>query len=243
MIDEKRFTELSRRAALAGRTDYSRFMEPSMIPAARRCAREAGARVEFFGGYPDAERVVAAFIAEGDEAYYPIECLDIRWNTKFASAGHRDILGAMMGLSIEREMTGDIVIAGEGLAYLFVISDMADYIIANLESAGRASLKIARHEGEMICPEPEGMHIRVTLASQRLDAFVSAGYDLSRSEAQKLINGGLVKLNHVPETRTDHQVSEGDLISVRGHGRMKIEALLGQTRRGRLAAQVFRYGG
>lgn len=243
MMEEKRLMELARRAALAGRSGCSRFLEPSMIHIARKCARDAGAQVEFSGGYPDAERVVAAFIADGDEADYPIVCLDLKWNPKFASAGHRDLLGAVMGLSIEREMTGDIVVAGEGLAYLFVIEEMADYIIANLESAGRATLKITRHEGDIVYPEPEGAHMRITLASQRLDAFVSAGYNLSRSESQKLINAGLVKLNHVPEQHTDASVNAGDLISVRGHGRMKVEELLGQTRRGRLAAQVFRYGG
>ena len=84
---------------------------------------------------------------------------------------------------------------------------------------------------------------RITLASQRLDAFVSAGYDLSRSEAQKRINAGLVKLNHLPNQRTDAHVEAGDLISVRGSGRMKVEEILGQTRRGRLAAQNFQYGG
>jgi len=243
MTEEKRFNELARRAALAGRTGYSRFIEPSLIPVAKKCARDAGAKVEFSGGFPGAERVVAAFIADDDTPEYPIECLDIAWNTKFASAGHRDLLGAVMGLSIEREMTGDIVLAGDGRAYLFVISDMADYVIANLESAGRATLKLARHAGEVECPEPEGVHTRITLASPRLDAFVSSGYNLSRSESQKLINAGLVKLNHVPEMRTDAGVGEGDLISVRGHGRMKVEQLLGQTKRGRLAAQVFRYGG
>ncbi len=243
MTEEKRFTELARRAALAGRSGYSRFIEPSLIPVARKCACDAGAQVEFFGGFDGAERVVAAFLADEDEAEYPIECLDLAWNTKFASAGHRDLLGAVMGLSIEREMTGDIVLAGEGKAYLFVISDMADYIIANLESAGRATLKITRHEGDIECPEPDGVRTRITLASPRLDAFVSSGYNLSRSESQKLINAGLVKLNHVPEMRTDAGVNEGDLISVRGHGRMKVEEMLGQTKRGRLAAQVFRYGG
>ena len=243
MTEEKRFMELSRRAALADRTGYSRFIEPSLISVAKKCARDAGCKVEFFGGFTEAERVVAAFIAEGDEAEYPIECLDLAWNTKFASAGHRDLLGAVMGLSIEREMTGDIVLAGEGRAYLFVIDDMADYIIANLESAGRATLKITRHVGDIVCPEPEGVRTRITLASPRLDAFVSSGYNLSRSESQKLINAGLVKLNHVPEMHTDAGVNEGDLISVRGHGRMKVEEMLGQTKRGRLAAQVFRYGG
>lgn len=243
MTEEKRFQELARRAALAGRTGYSRFIEPALIETARKCAREAGCNLEFSGGYPGAERTVAAFVADGDLAEYPIECLDVMWNTKFSTVGHRDLLGAVMGLSIEREMTGDIVLAGDGRAYLFVMRDMADYVSANLESAGRATLKITRHEGDIVCPEPEGTHMRITLASPRLDAFVSAGYDLSRGEAQRLINAGLVKLNHLPEMRTDTGVSAGDLISVRGHGRMKVEEMLGQTRRGRLAAQVFRYGG
>lgn len=243
MTQEKRFQELARRAALAGRTGYSRFIEPALIDTARKCARDAGCAVEFSGGYPGAERVVAAFVADGETAEYPIECLDVMWNTRFSDVGHRDLLGAVMGLSIEREITGDIVLAGDGRAYLFVMLDMADYVSANLESAGRATLRISPHAGEIVCPEPEGRHMRITLASPRLDAFVSAGYDLSRSEAQRLINAGQVKLNHVPEMRTDAGVSEGALISVRGHGRMKVEQMLGQTRRGRLAAQVFRYGG
>lgn len=243
MTEEKRFLELARRAARAGRIGYSRFLEPSMVESARRCAREEGARIAFSGGYDGAERVVAAFYPEYDEPEYPIACLDLMWNPKFAAIGHRDLLGAVMGLSIEREVTGDILLLGEGKACLFVLEDMADYVAANLESAGRATLKIARHEGEIVCPEPEGVRARITLASPRLDAFVAAGYNLSRAEAQRLITAGLVKLNHVPDLHTDAAVEEGDLLSVRGCGRMKVEQMLGETRRGRLAAQVFRYGG
>lgn len=243
MTEEKRFLELARRAARAGRIGYSRFLEPSMAKTARRCAREEGARIAFFGGYEGAERVVAAFYPEYEEPDYPVACLDLSWNSKFAAVGHRDLLGAVMGLSIEREVTGDILLLGEGSACLFVLEDMADYVAANLESAGRAALKITRHEGEIVCPEPEGVRARITLASLRLDAFVAAGYRLSRAEAQRLIAAGLVKLNHVPNTRADADVEQGDLISVRGFGRMKAEELLGETRRGRLAAQIFRYGG
>lgn len=243
MTEEKRFRELARRAALAGRTGYSRFIEPALTETARKCARDEGCTVEFYGGYPEAERAVAAFIAEGDTPEYPIECLEVTWNARFSAVGHRDLLGAVMGLSIERETTGDIVTAGEGRAYLFVMREIADYVRANLESAGRATLKITSHAGEIACPEPEGTHMRITLTSLRLDAFMSAGYDISRSEAQRLINAGLVKLNHLPETRADAGVETGDLISVRGRGRLKVEEMLGQTRRGRLAAQVFRYGG
>jgi RNA-binding protein YlmH len=242
-MDEKRFLELARRAARAGRSGYSHFIDPALTGAARRCAAEEGAQVEFYGGYEGAERVVAAFLPKDAAPEFPITCLELSWNTKFASAGHRDLLGAVMGLSIERSATGDIVMAGEGRAYLFAERDMAGYIMANLESAGRATLKIAEYDGEVEPPEPEGVRQRITLASARLDAFVSSGYKLSRSEAQKLIQSGLVKKDHAPEMHTDARVDEGSLISVRGYGRMKVEQLLGETKKGRLAAQVFRYGG
>lgn len=242
-MDEKRFLELARRAARSGRPGYSHFIDPALTGAARRCAAAEGARVEFSGGYDGAERVVAAFLPADEEPDFPITCLELTWNTRFADAGHRDLLGAVMGLSIERDATGDIVMAGDGRAYLFAERDMAGYIMANLESAGRASLKIAEHAGAVEPPEPRGVRQRITLASSRLDAFVSSGYNLSRSEAQKLIQSGLVKKDHVPEMRADARVDEGSLISVRGHGRMKVEKLLGETKKGRLAAQVFRYGG
>lgn len=242
-MEEKRFLELGRRCARSGRACYSRFLEPSSVDLARRCGVREGAEVDFFGGYPEAERVVAAFFPEGEEPQYPVECLDVTWNPRFAQVGHRDLLGAVMGLNIDREVTGDIVLAGEGKAYLFVLPEMAEYVIANLESAGRASVKVSRHEGDVECPEPEGERVRITLASLRLDAFVASGYNLSRAEAQKRINAGLVKLNHVPNLHTDAPVKEGDLLSVRGFGRMKVEQLTGETRRGRLAAQIFRYGG
>ena len=167
----------------------------------------------------------------------------MEWNARYAQIGHRDLLGAVMGLGVDRDTTGDIVLAGEGLAYLFCLAGMEEAVTTELDSAGRAKLRLSRHEGEVVCPEPEGQRRRITLASQRLDAFVSAGYDLSRSEAQKRINAGLVKLNHLPNQRTDAHVEAGDLISVRGSGRMKVEEILGQTRRGRLAAQIFQYGG
>ena len=210
---------------------------------ARRCAREAGINCTLFGGYPQAERAVAAFSEDGEAGDFPVSCLDVEWNARYAQIGHRDLLGAVMGLGVDRDTTGDIVLAGEGLAYLFCLAGMEEAVTTELDSAGRAKLRISRHEGEVVCPEPEGQRRRITLASQRLDAFVSAGYDLSRSEAQKRINAGLVKLNHLPNQRTDAHVEAGDLISVRGSGRMKVEEILGQTRRGRLAAQIFQYGG
>jgi len=150
-----------------------------------------------------------------------------------------------MGLGIERDTTGDIALGeyrGEPCAYLFVLPEVADYIIANLESAGRASLKVVRAEEEPGIKPPEGTHMRITVQNMRLDAVLAAGCRLSRSEAQKLIGAGLVKLNHMVQIKTDARIAQGDLISARGYGRMKVEEIQGETRKGRQGVLVFRYG-
>ena len=147
-----------------------------------------------------------------------------------------------MGLGLSRDATGDIAPgAEEGRAYLFVHRDVADYIRANLESAGRAALKVENMDAPPVLREPEGTQLRATVSSERLDAVVAAGLKLSRSEAQRLIESGLVKRNHIVEQRGDQRLEEGDLLSVRGYGRMKIIEFEGRTRKGRLAVRIFRY--
>ena len=245
---EKRLNELALRAAHSGRVCASRFLEPSQLDMARAAANRAGANVAFWGGFDGAERVVAAFYdADAPEMWeYPVVALRIQWNAKFSNPGHRDLLGAVMGLGIERETTGDIAMGeyrGERCAYLFALNDMADYIAASLEGAGRAAVKVRMAEETPELLPPEGTEMRLTVQQPRLDAVLAAACKLSRSEAQKLIAAGLVKLNHVVNTHTDARLGEGDLISARGYGRIRVDAFGGETRRGRLVVSVFKYGG
>ena len=245
---EKRLNELALRAAHTGRVCCTRFLEPTQLDAARAAANRAGARVAFWGGFEGAERVVAAFHAgDAPEAWeYPVATLRIDWNAKFANPGHRDLLGAVMGLGIDREVTGDIAMGerrGEKCAYLFALSDMADYIAATLEGAGRASVKVTvTDEAPELLPL-EGQTLRLTVQQQRLDAVLAAACRLSRGEAQRLVAAGLVKLNHAVNTHADARLCEGDLISARGHGRIRVEAFGGESRRGRQIVTVFKYGG
>ena len=241
-MERKRLEELARRAARAGMRVYTKFLDPALEKECAFAAAGAGAQLELWGGYPDAERRVAAFCDDADEeADWPVVCLRLSWNPQYGAPGHRDLLGALMGLGIAREETGDIVV-GEGEAFLFALEEIADYIAANLDAAGRTKLRITRVEGQAELPEPKGDRVRETVASERLDAVLAAGWNLSRAEAQKLIRGGLVKLNHVEETRTDAHLEAGDLISARGYGRLKVLEFPGMTRRGRCAVILFRYG-
>ncbi len=244
---EKRLNELALRAAHTGRVCCSRFLEPSRLDVARAAANRAGSSVAFWGGYAGAERVIAAFYdADAPQARdYPIAALRVEWNAKFAHPGHRDLLGAVMGLGIERETLGDIAMGefrGEECAYLFALSDMADYIAASLEGAGRAAVKASvANEAPALSP-PEGTALRLTVQQERLDAVLAAACRLSRSEAQRLIAAGLVKLNHAVNTHADAKLGAGDLISARGHGRVRVDAFGGETRRGRRVVAVFKYG-
>ena len=242
MDENKRFQEMALRAAYTGRTQFTRFLEPASEAQAAHLARQAGAEVCFFGGYEGAERKLAAFYADVPPQEYPVAALQIHWNEQFSTAGHRDLLGSLMALGVERDTTGDICMGrAPGTAYLFCVSEMADYLVANWTSAGRTAIRVRRAEALDIAP-PEGSTKRVTVQQLRLDAVVAAGYRLYRAEAQRLIAAGLVKRNHVEELRADIRLEAGDLLSVRGYGRLKLMELEGETRRGRIALTVLLYG-
>lgn len=243
---QKRLNELALRARYGSRPAFTRFLEPASLRMAQRAAAQAEVELACFGGYEDAERFIAAFYTgETPETWeYPLACLELKWNSKYASPGHRDLLGAVMGLGLERDATGDIAMSTEeGIAYLFAHSDVESYIAANLESAGRASLKLRSADLPPKIRQPEGIALRITVSSPRMDAVIAAGLKLSRGEAQRLIEGGMVKRNHIEELRGDIHLEEGDLLSVRGHGRMRVEGFDGVTRKGRQAVRLFRYTG
>ena len=244
MDDKKRFLELALRAVHTGNAQFTRFLEPAAERDVRSAANQAGAQVRFYGGYDGAERCIAAYYDDvpPEDADYPLTALELRWNAKFADAQHRDLLGAVMVLGHERDSTGDVCMGMQpGTAYLLCHDDVAGYISGMLESAGRAKLSISP-AAEMSVAPPEGSVIRVTVQNLRLDAVLAAGYKLSRSEAQRLICTGLVKLNHAVEERTDAHVSEGGLISARGYGRLRVDEIQGETRKGRIGLVLFRYG-
>lgn len=68
--------------------------------------------------------------------------------------------------------------------------------------------------------------------------MVAAVYKLSRGEAQKLFERELVLVNSLPPKSPGMPAKEGDVISVRGHGRFAFVAEAGETRKGRVKALV-----
>lgn len=236
-----RLREGAQMTAHTGMTRYTCFLDPALAQQARMMAREARVQIDFWGGYEGAERIVARFSDFEDDGEWPVVCLRARRNTRFASPiTHRDVLGAAMGLGLKRERIGDILVSDTDV-FLFTLEENAPYIEANLESAGREKLRFERAEGALALPEPKGREVRDTVASLRLDAVIGAAFSLSRAQAQEAIRAGKVRLDHVEELRTDAQVNEGAMLSMRGAGRAKLTQVGSLTRKGRVGIVIFRY--
>lgn len=187
-----------------------------------------------WGGYEAAERVKFFLCPYGDTPKIELTMLEFSYNPKFSTIEHKDVLGALMGLGIQRERTGDILIF-EGKINVFVEKDLADYIILNLDKIGRAGVKGRISDWEAIKEyhRPEKTS-NINVKSLRLDAVIAAFYNLSRGEAQSLIESEKVKVNYKYILSTSFFVEIGDLISVRGYGRFELDEIEGKTKKDRI---------
>lgn len=236
----RRLTELAMRADKQMRPLFTGFLSPPEAQWALQTGKQAKVKVILSGGYEDAERQMACFTPDDEDVVFPFSALSMTWPHQSAP-GHRDILGAAMGLGIERHCLGDIAMEPDR-AILFVVDEMAEHVRDNLNSAGRVKLQTRLLEQLPDIQPPEGRTLHDTVASLRLDAVVSAGFGLSRAKAAELINAGRVKLQHLPNLHTDAQVKEDDCISAQGLGRIRLESVGSPTKKGRIPLTLLRFG-
>ncbi len=199
-------------------------------------------RVSFEGGYPSAERTMMLCVPEYLEADTD-EIISVVKITgrDIGSLTHRDYLGSLMGLGITRENIGDILCTECG-AFVFVRCEIADYILNNLEKIGRNGVKLELCKcADTEIPEPKIREIKGTVSSLRLDAVLSLSTGLSRTRAAELISAGQISLNWEVCDSPSRKLCEGDLISARGLGRMRVESIGGLTRKGRIGLSVARF--
>ena len=200
----------------------------------------------FFGGFEAAERKMLVFLPEylEEDALYeedsPVVCLRAEFYENDAPS-HRDFLGALMGAGVGRETLGDICV-GKGSCDFFTTQEMAPYLLQNFYSAGRTKLRLSAIPlTEATIPEPEIKEIRDTLASLRLDSVISAGFRISRGLAAQHIAAGKAAIDGMPCEKPDKAVAQGAKISLRGLGKIRLEAVNGQTKKGRISVVIHRY--
>ena len=240
---KKRFKELYDKADRGGYftfTDFLGLAEQSILSEILPKLRSEN--ITLYGGADGAERVMVRFGNAdeiGYESPFPILCVKVEpLSMKFADKlTHRDFLGALLNLGIERSTLGDIIIR-ENVGYVFAEEKIAEFITGELSRVKRTDVKasviVSLPEGELYKTEQK----RIQIQSERIDAVVAKVYSLSRDDSQALIKRSLVFVNGKEINSASYTPKEGDKVSVRGHGRFIYLGFDSTSRKGKLNAIV-----
>lgn len=195
------------------------------------------------GGYNGAERQRVAFISDEflGKVNFNIVALKAIWNERYYDISHRDVLGALIGLGIDRHVIGDILVKGDH-AKIIVDGAIIEFIQQNFIQIGTASISVENCElSEIQTREEKCKEIKATVASLRLDSVASSGFGSSRSKISDDIAAEKVKVNWQPAKSCSQSIKEGDIISMRGRGRVEVAEIRGQTKKGRIGIFLKRY--
>lgn len=240
----KRFLDLSRQANRKGIVTFSDFLTLNEQTILQQNKEKLESEYRMSGGYQYAERQMAAFIPDAlfYEWEYPMRCVRIHpAYPKFAeSLTHRDVLGALMSLGIERSKLGDLIVDGEEMLF-FAQESIVPYITDQLTFVKHTVVTLEAEEDREIDYEPRFEQKEAIVTSNRLDAVIAAICKLSRSAALKMIQEGKIFVNGAECLHNTYYCKQGDLISIRGFGKVRFGETLGVTKKDRLrfSYQIF----
>ena len=253
-IIEERFDRFLGSYMITG-ADFLSPEEQSKAAGFFRRNRSQGAWL--YGGYDEAERRMPVFMPDytgvTDEAslieYFrscpedcPLKVLEIKIPAVEKTApGHRDYLGALMGLGIRRQKVGDIIVKPGG-AQIIVSEDLAEYLCESLTSVGRVTVTSSIRDITGLEPaEIRKEEREYNISSPRLDNVVSAVFSVSRKSAQEAISRGLVYIDGIQTMKPDQQLKEGQKLVLRGKGKAIYEGVSGKSRKGKDYIKVIKY--
>ncbi len=223
----------------------SNFLDPGQQQMAEMVARSfPGMGFYFNGGYEKAERKILVAYPEDmlDEPFRePLGALRIIPKNSDEHPGHRDYLGAILALGINREKLGDILV-GKTSADVVVKQEIMEYIGLNLQKIRNVSVEVEEISlKELLQPERPYKELKSTVASLRLDAIAGIAFGISRSKMAPFIKGENIRLNFKVVKDPATIVKEGDIISANRLGRAKVVEVGGRSKKGRIYVKIHRY--
>ena len=245
---KKRITDLANQSYRNNMFTFTSFLSLAEQQLIDEVKRELGSiQVTLFGGNDLSERAVARFGNPeelGYEENFPIVCVHIKpLIKKFAdSLSHRDFLGALMNLGIERSTIGDINVR-ENECYLFCLDKMASYICDELTRVKHTSVMCSVTEivDDVLQVEPTSYEILVS--SNRIDGVVSKVYNLSRAQSVELFRSKRIYVNGRCQENNSYFLKEGETVTVRGFGKFVFIKQLAVTKKEKLRLEIGKYEG
>lgn len=239
---KKRFLDLADRSWRQNLFAFTGFLSLAEQDMLWQAVKEAGAAVRLYGGAEHAERQMARFGDPAELGYeepFPIVCLRIEpLLEKFSDTfTHRDFLGAIMNLGIDRSTVGDIFIDGKK-AYVFCSETMAPYLMENLSPVRHTHVRCSRVEGAENMPVRKLMPKEENVSSLRCDGVTAAVWKLSRSQSLELFRQKKVFVNGRLQENNSYSLKPGDVVSARGCGKFIFREEKHTTRKGKLVIGI-----
>jgi len=233
--------DLCRKSEKTNTWQYSGFLSPAEQDDLLRSKEAAGFAFQLAGGYENAERRI---LAAGNEAEMgppepPVSVIAVASkNEKYAEElTHRDYLGAVLGLGIERSLIGDILVR-DHRAWFFCLTSAADMIVSSLTQVRRTTVRAEITAADVPELRPRYEQLRVNVASERLDAVIAAFVNLSRGQTDRLFTGEKVFVNGRMITDRSVRLKEGDTFSVRGFGKAVYDGIEYETKKNRYMVRL-----
>lgn len=236
---QKRLRELADKSWSESRFLFSDFLNESELSGFHDMEKTlAPCGTSVFGGYEGAERCMIRFGSEEAFGYgqdFPIRLLSVRPLTeKFSDAlTHRDYLGALMNLGIERSVIGDLLLDGNE-CYLFCEEQLSPFLCENLAKVRHTLVRCAPAGAIPEDLRPKTVLLEGQASSERLDAVVSRICSLSRNESLDLCRQKKVFIDGQICEDNSRLLQEGCSISVRGYGKFRYLGVKGNSRKGKL---------
>ena len=207
----------------------------------------AGVRTFMYGGYDEAERRMLVCIpkdlpiSDEDAVEGLLSVLRVKLPAITRELSHRDYLGSLLGLGIERRLTGDILVRPGG-ADIFIVPGIEEFLLGELHRVGSVEIKTETVPLEdLIIPEARIEYIKDSVSSVRLDSIVSSAFRISRGKAAEAIRKGLVSVDHAECLKPDAAVHEGSSIVLKGKGKAVLDETGGESRKGRIRIVIKRF--
>ncbi|MGN0620929.1 MAG: RNA-binding protein [Porcipelethomonas sp.] len=222
---------------------YSSFMDERQCAVSEKLLKERfSENYRFFGGYDNAQRKVLCvyddyFMPEDKE--FPVSPVTFSYRRSYTLT-HRDFLGALMGLRLRRDALGDIIV-GTGMAQVFVLSSVKEVVLSEITKIGPVGVEADDNCEILLSAEQNFREITGTVASLRLDSVLSLSLGKSRTQTAQIISSAEVRVNFFPVSDRSYEMKQGDIFSVRGFGKFRLEKVSGVTKKGRIHIAVLKY--
>lgn len=190
------------------------------------------------GGFEQAERkrmLIYPNYHTPELTDYGVTVFKVKYPTKFLTLKHKDVLGSLMSLGIDRSKFGDIRMMDDEVQFV-VTTELKDYMTANFTSIGKAKISVeeVKMKENYLTSVDEWLESTEIVSSMRLDTVLASLLNLSRQKAMLLIKGDKVRVNWTTENNPAEELFEEDILSIRGFGRFKMIAIEGRTRKDKI---------